>query len=103
MALLTLINRAVFWFHPLAWWLRRRIATLSEQACDAVVVSGGHDAERSPRCCFASHGPSRRPVAGLPRLLSGWPASASRRAWISSMPQATRPASRPQRASRALL
>ena len=44
--LLALVNRAVFWFHPLAWWLRRRIATLSEQACDAVVVTGGHDAER---------------------------------------------------------
>lgn len=26
--------RCVFWFHPLAWWLERRLATLAEQACD---------------------------------------------------------------------
>src|SRR5688500_6381088 len=45
-AMLTLTNRAVFWFHPLAWWLRRRIATLSEQACDAEVIGAGHDADR---------------------------------------------------------
>jgi len=28
------INRAIFWFHPLAWWLERHLATLAEQACD---------------------------------------------------------------------
>lgn len=26
--------RTVFWFHPLAWWLERRLAALAEQACD---------------------------------------------------------------------
>ncbi|GEM_PF-760300 len=26
--------RAVFWFHPLAWWLERQLASLAEQACD---------------------------------------------------------------------
>jgi hypothetical protein len=45
-AFITLINRAVFWFHPLAWWLRREISALSEQACDAAVVSRGHDEAR---------------------------------------------------------
>jgi len=28
-------NRAVFWFHPLAWWLENRLASLAEEACDA--------------------------------------------------------------------
>jgi beta-lactamase regulating signal transducer with metallopeptidase domain len=42
-AALTILNRAVFWFHPLAWWLQREIARLSEQACDGLVISRGHD------------------------------------------------------------
>jgi TonB family protein len=40
---LALLNRAVFWFHPLAWWLERRIAALAEEACDAAVLERGHD------------------------------------------------------------
>jgi hypothetical protein len=41
---LALFNRAVFWFHPLAWWLERRLAALAEDACDAAVLARGHDA-----------------------------------------------------------
>ncbi len=33
-ALMAGVNRSVFWFHPLAWWLERCLATLAEQACD---------------------------------------------------------------------
>jgi BlaR1 peptidase M56 len=44
-AFVTLLARAVFWFHPLAWWLQRRVAMLSEQACDAAVLAHGHDAD----------------------------------------------------------
>jgi uncharacterized protein (TIGR03435 family) len=40
---LALFNRAVFWFHPLAWWLERRLAALAEEACDAAVLERGHD------------------------------------------------------------
>jgi TonB family protein len=40
---LALFNRAVFWFHPLAWWLEKRLAGLSEEACDDAVLMGGHD------------------------------------------------------------
>ena len=40
---LAALNRCVFWFHPLAWWLERKIALLAEEACDAVVVAAGHD------------------------------------------------------------
>jgi uncharacterized protein (TIGR03435 family) len=39
---LALLNRAVFWFHPLAWWLERRLATLAEEACDAAVLAAGN-------------------------------------------------------------
>jgi TonB family protein len=39
---LALLNRAVFWFHPLAWWLERRITALAEEACDAAVIERGH-------------------------------------------------------------
>ncbi len=39
---LALLNRAVFWFHPLAWWLERRLAGLAEEACDAAVLARGH-------------------------------------------------------------
>jgi hypothetical protein len=38
-ALMAGVNRAMFWFHPVAWWLERRIVTLAEQACDDVVVA----------------------------------------------------------------
>ena len=41
---LALLNRAIFWFHPLAWWLERRLAALAEDTCDAAVLARGHDA-----------------------------------------------------------
>ena len=31
-------NRAIFWFHPLAWWLERKVASKAEEACDDVAV-----------------------------------------------------------------
>lgn len=33
-ALLAQVNRAIFWFHPLAWWLQRTLAVAAEHACD---------------------------------------------------------------------
>jgi uncharacterized protein (TIGR03435 family) len=30
--------QCVFWFHPLAWWLSRKISDLAELACDAVAL-----------------------------------------------------------------
>jgi TonB family protein len=33
-ALLAAVNRSLYWFNPLAWWLERRLAALAEQACD---------------------------------------------------------------------
>jgi len=40
---LALLNRCVFWFHPLAWWLERKLSLLAEDACDAAVLRRGHD------------------------------------------------------------
>ena len=33
-AFLAQVNRALFWFHPLAWWLERTLAVTAEHACD---------------------------------------------------------------------
>ena len=32
------LNRCLFWFHPLAWWLRRALALTAEQACDEAAL-----------------------------------------------------------------
>jgi hypothetical protein len=42
---LALLNRALFWFHPVAWWLERHLSALAEEACDEIVLARGH----SPR------------------------------------------------------
>jgi TonB family protein len=47
---LALFNRAVFWFHPLSWWLSRRLSALAEEACDDAVLAGGHDPEEYTEC-----------------------------------------------------
>jgi beta-lactamase regulating signal transducer with metallopeptidase domain len=31
-------NACLFWFHPLAWWLKRHLAILAERACDEAGV-----------------------------------------------------------------
>lgn len=36
--LIAALATCVFWFHPLAWWLKRRLSTLAEEACDAVTI-----------------------------------------------------------------
>jgi GWxTD domain-containing protein len=33
------VNCCVFWFHPLAWWLKRELALLAEYACDDSVLA----------------------------------------------------------------
>ena len=38
MAFAAHLNRAVFWFHPLAWWLERTLAVTAEHACDEVAA-----------------------------------------------------------------
>ncbi len=40
------VNRCVFWFHPIAWWLERRLALLAELACDESCIAATGDRER---------------------------------------------------------
>ena len=32
------LNRAFYWFHPVAWILKRRLSELAEQNCDDAVI-----------------------------------------------------------------
>jgi hypothetical protein len=38
------LNCCAFWFHPMAWWLRRELATSAEHACDDAAVAAAADA-----------------------------------------------------------
>jgi beta-lactamase regulating signal transducer with metallopeptidase domain len=40
---LALLNRAIFWFHPVAWWLEHHLSALAEEACDNAVLARGCD------------------------------------------------------------
>lgn len=43
------VNRCVYWFHPLAWSLPRRLASLAEQACDSLAAGWTGDRRRYAR------------------------------------------------------
>jgi len=43
------LNRCLFWFHPLAWWMEHRLSSLSEQACDEAALHTVGDATRYAR------------------------------------------------------
>jgi TonB family protein len=38
-----MLVEAVFWFHPLVWWIGARLVDERERACDEAVVRAGHD------------------------------------------------------------
>jgi bla regulator protein blaR1 len=38
--------QALFWFHPLVWWIGTRLVDERERACDESVVASGRDPER---------------------------------------------------------
>jgi BlaR1 peptidase M56 len=44
--LLAAVNRSIFWFHPLAWWMERKLALLAEQACDDACLRRLGDRDR---------------------------------------------------------
>jgi beta-lactamase regulating signal transducer with metallopeptidase domain len=48
--LLAEVNRALYWFHPLAWWLRHRLAMLAEEACDDAAINAAGD-----RAAYSRH------------------------------------------------
>ena len=45
-----LLNRAVFWFHPIAWWLEQTLSGLAEEACDNAVLMHGHNPREYAEC-----------------------------------------------------
>ena len=36
---------AIFWFHPLVWWIEKRLVEERELACDEAVLQGGNEPE----------------------------------------------------------
>lgn len=58
------LHAAIFWFNPIAWWLRRRLETLAETTSDDAVVAARHDpvAYAALLLDFARH-PNSRSVA----------------------------------------
>jgi beta-lactamase regulating signal transducer with metallopeptidase domain len=44
---LVLTGGCVWWWHPLFWWVRRRLGQEAELACDAYVVGAAPDARRA--------------------------------------------------------
>lgn len=38
-----MLVEALFWFHPLVWWIGARLIDERERACDEAVVAAGHD------------------------------------------------------------
>lgn len=39
------LNRCLYWFHPVSWWLRTRLSELAEHACDDAAI--GHTGDRT--------------------------------------------------------
>ncbi len=44
-AMLQMAVSAVFWFHPLVWWIGNRLVEERERACDEAVIQSGNAAE----------------------------------------------------------
>jgi bla regulator protein BlaR1 len=42
-AAIHMLVQAVFWFHPIVWWIGGRLVEERERACDEAVVQAGHD------------------------------------------------------------
>lgn len=44
-AAIHMLVQAIFWFHPIIWWVGSRLIDEREQACDAAVLKAGNDPE----------------------------------------------------------
>ena len=55
------VYRAVAWFHPLAWWLRAKLAELAEEASDDAAIGTGEDRVKYAEMLlsFIEHTPRR--------------------------------------------
>jgi hypothetical protein len=55
------LNRSLLWFHPLAWWIERRLTLLAEQACDEASIAVLGDRERYARLLLQMAGEVEAP------------------------------------------
>ncbi len=84
-ALLARANRAIFWFHPLAWWLERTLAVTAEQACDETAARQVGQPGAMPKSCSKWRKPSGSAGIGCRGRQSAWTALVcSARASIAS-------------------
>ena len=64
-----MLVEALFWFHPLVWWIGARLIEERERACDEAVVRSGHDphvyAEGILRVCRSYVASSLACVSGV--------------------------------------
>lgn len=44
------LNRCLYWFHPVSWWLRKQLSNLAEEACDDAAIEQTGD-----RTSYARH------------------------------------------------
>ncbi|MGP0070782.1 MAG: TonB family protein [Bryobacteraceae bacterium] len=70
-AMVVAIDKCLFWFHPLAWWLERRLPVLAEHAADDAALAVSFDTQAYARLLLDSAG---RLDSGGNRLL--WHAAA---------------------------
>lgn len=52
-ALVPMLTTALFWFHPLTWWIARRMWIERERACDEAVIAAGGAREDYAKGIFA--------------------------------------------------
>ena len=52
LSVMAAMNRAVFFFHPLAWFIERRLAALAEESCDASALAVSGDPRRYAAVLF---------------------------------------------------
>jgi len=71
-AALHMVVETLFWFHPLVWWIGRRLVVEREQACDEAVIESSCDrhayAEAILRICG---GCARQPLACISGVAGG--------------------------------
>ena len=95
MAMLHMLVEAAFWFHPLVWWIERRMIDERERACDEAVLRSGNEPQdyaegllevcRSsmalPLACVAGVSGSnlRRRIESILRSETGQPMTVARR------------------------
>lgn len=63
--ILSRVTCALYWFHPLVWWVHRRAREDAERACDLLVVEEGVSPSRYARHLLEIIRSARRPGATL--------------------------------------